>query len=105
MPNSRLNLTSQRFGALTAIEASGRNDRRGVVWCCLCDCGVERLVSATELNMCIVTHCGCLTGKNRNANSGVKLPPKNSQPIPAEPPKTLTLIDFYLRSYRHGIQD
>lgn len=48
----------KRFGALVAVEMSGRKDGK-VVWRCRCDCGGERLVKYGHLSDGSIQSCGC----------------------------------------------
>lgn len=58
MPKA-LDLTGQRFGRLTAIERRGSKNGH-VVWLCKCDCGKEKIVSASALKGGYTNSCGCL---------------------------------------------
>lgn len=98
MPAHRLNLTGQRFGALTALDMVGTNSRKAVLWRCRCECGIERIIAAGELNAGQITHCGCRWGGNKNGPQSRKV----RQVISVESPKISSIIDFYLRSYRNG---
>ncbi len=56
-------LTGRRFGRLTALR---RAETPGAVrWVCLCDCGRESIVLASQLKNGRTRSCGCL--KNRQA--------------------------------------
>ncbi len=57
MPNP-IDLTGQRFGRLLVIELADRKNGCRY-WRCLCDCGREHLVSASNLRWKGVTSCGC----------------------------------------------
>lgn len=54
-----LDLTTKRFGLLTAIEIASR---KPVKWRCICDCGNEKLMPASVLNTRAhsQTSCGCM---------------------------------------------
>lgn len=56
----RLDLSGQRFGRLTAIEIVGSDKNKQLIWRCICDCGNEKLVTATCLKRGAVRSCGCL---------------------------------------------
>lgn len=56
----RLDLTNKKFGYLTAIEPTDKRDSKGVIWTCVCKCGKEVEVSATNLKNMNTTSCGCL---------------------------------------------
>ncbi|MCD8364570.1 MAG: transcriptional regulator [Clostridiales bacterium] len=56
-----VDLTGQRFGRLTALQATERRDEKGsVYWHCRCDCG--NTAEVTESNLVFGTYrsCGCL---------------------------------------------
>lgn len=53
-----LNLTGQKFGALTALSHAGRY-RRNVVWECRCECGTICKVRASRLKRAETVSCGC----------------------------------------------
>lgn len=56
-------LEGQHFGRLTAIKYVGIvNHRR--TWLCRCDCGKEKIVSATHLTTLHTQSCGCLAKEN-----------------------------------------
>ena len=57
----RLELTGQRFGRLTVIEAAENIGSR-TAWRCRCDCGGERVVKTVYLRAGKVKSCGCLCG-------------------------------------------
>lgn len=54
-----MDLTGQRFGALTAKEIVGRTKCGNVIWLCICDCGNPHRASAGSLRGGKVTSCGC----------------------------------------------
>jgi hypothetical protein len=58
MPN-KLDLSGKRFGRLIAISACGYAGPH-IVWKCICDCGVEKVVRATSLSLGATQSCGCL---------------------------------------------
>lgn len=58
-----IDLSSQRFGRLTAVAyfTKRRNNGRVVgYWDCLCDCGKHKSVSADKLRSSNTRSCGCL---------------------------------------------
>ena len=57
---TRIDITGQKFGKLTAISPAGRSKNRGLLWLCKCDCGNERLVASGYLREGVVKSCGCL---------------------------------------------
>lgn len=52
-------LANQRFGRLLAIEPSGKDKKRNILWRCICDCGNETVLSSYSLKK-ITRSCGCL---------------------------------------------
>jgi len=66
-------LMSQRFGRLVAIGKEGRNERREIVWLCLCDCGGLVKVGSSRLRGGYTQSCGCLqkdTSRKENTTHG-----------------------------------
>lgn len=56
----RSDLTGMRFGRLTVLRFDRYETRlHSAVWRCLCDCGNETSVSATNLKSGHTTSCGC----------------------------------------------
>lgn len=55
---SEINVGDQ-FGYLTIMEATNDRKHRNVMWRCLCRCGKETKVMATNLKQGITTSCGC----------------------------------------------
>lgn len=113
MPAHRRDLTNQRFGLLLVLEPSGSTARKAVIWRCRCDCGNYRDVLGTELTAEHAKHCGCLTLRNRinNLNSDRNCKDSMTKKFKAKPNKKLvrvqvpnisSVIDSYLRTYRHG---
>jgi len=49
----------QKFGRLTIIQYVSKNDNRGY-YLCKCECGNEKIVSATNLIKGDINSCGCL---------------------------------------------
>jgi hypothetical protein len=55
-----INLTGQKFGRLTILEYVGRGGKsRHALWRCLCDCGIEKILSSNELRTGNTVSCGC----------------------------------------------
>ena len=66
----RLDLTGQRFGKLTVIGESGRQEcgsRKRILWLCRCDCGAEILVRGCNLRSGNTSSCGCLQRERTSA--------------------------------------
>ena len=54
-------LTNQRFGRLTAIECLGSNDKDGMLWKCVCECGNDNFITTSHHLISGNTQsCGCL---------------------------------------------
>lgn len=53
-------LTNEKFGRLIAIEPVGKDKYKNILWKCLCDCGNETIVAATQLRQGKTRSCGCL---------------------------------------------
>ena len=60
-------LTNKTFGLLTAKEIVGK-DKKGYLWRCECECGGEKIVSASYLVNRHTRSCGCLV-KNKKEGS------------------------------------
>lgn len=63
-------LTGRRFGRLTVLRRGVNPGRSGnAYWICVCDCGIERLVSGRNLETTRtgngVRSCGCLQKEDR----------------------------------------
>lgn len=61
-------LTGQCFGRLTVIERAGYKTfgkQNKIMWRCICDCGNEKFVSASDLTNGRVQSCGCLFNESR----------------------------------------
>jgi hypothetical protein len=56
----RLNLVGQRFGRLLVVDKIGVNEKRNVVWKCICDCGKIKNIISAELRRGRTNSCGCL---------------------------------------------
>lgn len=62
-------LVGQRFGRLTVVERVADyvtpKGQRKTRWKCICDCGKEHIVTATNLQTGEVKSCGCLSDEDR----------------------------------------
>lgn len=56
---TKVNLMDRRFGRLTVVSESGRDQRGGVLWRCECECGRTTLVKSTSLVQGKTKSCGC----------------------------------------------
>ena len=66
---SRIDLSGQRFGHLTALKDSGERKHRHVVWECICDCGKKTPVISYNLRRGHTKSCGCYC---KEVNTGNK---------------------------------
>jgi hypothetical protein len=55
-----IDLTGQRFGRLIVIKRFGTNNRKQVLWECLCDCGKTKNTERANLRRGATNSCGCL---------------------------------------------
>lgn len=53
-------LTGKRFGRLTVVSFSGKDDEGRALWSCRCDCGNIRVIKASYLSRGKTKSCGCL---------------------------------------------
>ena len=54
-------LTNQQFGRLTAIENLGSNNKGGILWRCVCECGNDNFITTSHHLLSGNTKsCGCL---------------------------------------------
>ena len=54
----------KRYGMLTVVAYAGKGRNNLNLLKCACDCGNEKIVSASSLNSGSVSSCGCLGKKN-----------------------------------------
>lgn len=57
---TRLDLIDQRFGKLVVTARAGSDKHQKATWRCLCDCGVETVVSSGNLRKGNSRSCGCV---------------------------------------------
>lgn len=57
--NRKKDLTGQKFGKLTVLESTKERQGGAIMWRCLCDCGMETLVSTGNLTSGHTSSCGC----------------------------------------------
>lgn len=57
-------IAGQQFGYLTAIEPTGKKNRKDLIWKCRCKCGKEVEYPATRLLTGNTLSCGCLRGEH-----------------------------------------
>lgn len=64
MKGELIDLQGQRFGRLTVVARSGKDEHRNATWLCRCDCGNESVVRGTALIAGKSASCGC-TRRNK----------------------------------------
>lgn len=57
-------IAGNQFGYLTAIEPTGKKNRKDYIWRCICKCGKEVEYPATRLLTGNTLSCGCLKGEH-----------------------------------------
>lgn len=57
-------IAGEQFGYLTALEPTGKKNRKDLVWRCRCKCGKEVECPATRLLTGNTLSCGCLRGEH-----------------------------------------
>ncbi len=62
------NLIGKRFTNLEVKNFCGINNRSRALWLCLCDCGIEKVVSSIHLLNGHTKSCGCLRKKTTSIN-------------------------------------
>lgn len=58
MPRKFIDITGQRFGRWTVLRFDQKKGRENYWWC-VCDCGTEKSVATSPLNLGKSTSCGC----------------------------------------------
>lgn len=61
-------LTGQTFGHWTVLEPAEPDKYGRAKWLCRCDCGEERVVTASNLRRGVSTSCGHTRGENHRKN-------------------------------------
>lgn len=62
------NLQGKKFGYLTAIEFSHKDQNRKTYWKCLCDCGNQKTARSDSLKSGNDRSCGCLKKEQDKIN-------------------------------------
>ena len=65
MPHEN-DITGKKFGKLTAIKRTGKNEAGRTLWLCQCDCGNTVTATLTDLRAGRRKSCGCLKKERRN---------------------------------------
>lgn len=76
MADRYIDLTGQRFGRLLVQELCPNRSKGSAVWKCICDCGVEKEISARYLlrsKGASTSSCGCLR-RDKAKELSVKYP-------------------------------
>lgn len=58
--NKKQDLIGKRFGRWLVIGEALKNKTGRICWLCLCDCGIEKVITAEVLNKGESKSCGCL---------------------------------------------
>lgn len=58
--DNKVDLTNKKFNRWSALRYVKSDKRNNALWLCVCDCGNEKLVSATRLMQGRSKSCGCL---------------------------------------------
>lgn len=58
----------KKYGRLTVLHVSGRDNRGNVIWKCKCDCGNISKVRSSSLNAGKTKSCGCIAREKARAN-------------------------------------
>lgn len=65
-------ITGVKFGRLTAVGFTGRVNKRGALWRCLCECGRETDVVGAHLRSGHTKSCGCISRELARIPKNVK---------------------------------
>lgn len=60
---TNLELKGKRFGKLVVVEEMAERKSGHVMWHCVCDCGVEKVIRGASLKSGNTNSCGCLSTK------------------------------------------
>lgn len=64
----KIDLTGQKFGRLTVIEATHKRSKGSIMWSCRCECGNLTTVRSSSLRNSHTASCGCLAQESRSAS-------------------------------------
>lgn len=79
----RLNdISGKRFGRLVVVDCVGKPDGTVIKWRCLCDCGIETIVSTKNLKSGHTKSCGCLQLEIAKSTRKSPVKPKVVRQIP-----------------------
>lgn len=60
---TNLQLEGKRFGKLVVLEEMAERKSGHIMWKCLCDCGVEKIIRGASIKSGNTNSCGCLMTK------------------------------------------
>ena len=61
---AKINRVGQRYGRLVVVEEKGKDEKRGYLWLCKCDCGNFKVVPSKTLGS-RTKSCGCWLRENQ----------------------------------------
>lgn len=87
MKGKGYNLVDKTFGKLTVLKDTGkRNQKKGKIWLCKCECGAEKEVTTVHLVHGNTKSCGCL---KKIASNRRKINPKKAKSLSGVPKKNI----------------
>lgn len=110
--NQYHDLSNQQFGRLTAVEFLGSNNKKNVLWRCVCECGNTNFITTSQhLVSGNTKSCGCLKSIGES-NIAILLTKNNIEFIQQkkfddafyENTKSQMRFDFYLPKYNRLIE-
>lgn len=57
--DNRIDMAGRRFGRLLVLSGAGSDKHGSARWQCVCDCGMEKVVSGNSLRKGATVSCGC----------------------------------------------
>lgn len=98
--NRIVDLTGQRFGALTVLKyvAAADNPTHYAGWMVRCDCGTEKFANGDALRSGKITSCGCNIIRNQRRAATIRESPKYED-ITGQKFYRLTALEFLGRNY------
>lgn len=94
---TRLDLSGQKFGRLTAIKSADGKAHQAA-WLCVCECGNERVVLTGNLRSGHTKSCGCIRGVTNPGGQNKDRANKYKEPI-----RPLDPVTYALRKRRYEI--
>lgn len=74
-----VDLTGLAFGRWMVLSPAGKDPRGHFTWLCRYDCGIERVVSGSELRLGRSRSCGCLKAELSHARMIENNPARGKQ--------------------------